>query len=275
MWPYYLSDTAVREKLTQTGELLALSYGKVYRNDEIDRSHYPVFHQIDGIGICRRSSHAYTVEDLVEILLAIARAVYGDTVQWRVEEDRFPFTDPSIDLQIEQEGTWLEVLGAGLVSTKVLELLGIDPGVYNGWAFGFGLDRLAMLKMRIADIRILWSDDPRITKQFKSIDSVYQEVSKYPPVDRDISMIIDKSVSVNLIYELMRDCGYRADEDLIEEVKLIDTWSNDEKFGRDRISYTFRIRYRSHVRSLTNDEINEVQERLRLRVIDEFGVLMR
>ncbi len=74
----------------------------------------------------------------------------------------------------------MEVVGSGLVHHQVLKNFGLDPEIYNGWAFGFGVDRLAMVKMEIPDIRILWSDDPRITSQFKDINSKYKEVSKYP-----------------------------------------------------------------------------------------------
>jgi len=275
MWPYYLRDKSIQHRLYTIGQVLAISYGKVYRNDEIDRGHYPVFHQVDGLCVCKNESKLYSIEDLVTVLVSIAKSVYGSKVQWRVEDDTFPFTEPSIELQIECENEWLEVLGAGLVNKNVLEILGIDSTKYNGWAFGFGLDRLAMIKMGIPDIRIFWSEDERIRNQFKNIDSTYTEVSKYPPTDRDISFIVRKGLSLNLIYELMRDCGYYNNEDVIEEVKLVDTYTSDDNFGKENVSYTFRIRYRSFVRSLTNAEINEVQERMRNKVSEEFNAKLR
>jgi phenylalanyl-tRNA synthetase alpha chain len=100
-------------------------------------------------------------------------------------------------------------------------------------------------------------------------------VSAYPPTDRDISILVDKSVDVKSIYELMRECGSHHGEDLIEEVTLLDTYENEEKFGAGKVSHTFRIRYRSHERTLMNAEINEVQERLRLRVAGDFGAVLR
>jgi phenylalanyl-tRNA synthetase alpha chain len=217
----------------------------------------------------------YSTEDLVDVLAAIAKSVYGNNIRWRVEEDTFPFTSPSIELQIWWNNRWLEVLGAGIVHGEVLKNLGVDPREYNGWAFGFGLDRLAMIKMDIPDIRILWSTDERIQNQFNNIDSKFSEVSKYPPIDRDISFLVKKDISLNLIYELMRDCGFCENEDLIEEVKIIDTYSDDTKFGSDIISYTFRIRYRSHVRSLKNEEINSIQENLRIKVKNELNATLR
>ena len=275
MWPYYLKDNRALETLYSRGLLQAISYGKVYRNDEIDRNHYPVFHQIDGLSICSNRDKIYQTEDLTDVLTAIAKSVYGNDVKWRVENDTFPFTSPSIELQIWWENEWTEVLGAGLVHKEVQKNLGIDPQNYNGWAFGFGLDRLAMIKMDIPDIRILWSNDERIQKQFTDINSKFSEVSKYPPVDRDISFLVSKDLSLNLVYELMRDCGYYENEDIIEEVKIIDTYSDEKKFGSNKISYTFRIRYRSHVRSLKNEEINSVQENLRIKVMNELNATLR
>lgn len=275
MWPYYLQDPKNLNQLKEEGKLLALSYGKVYRNDEIDRYHYPVWHNMDGLCIHRSSEKDFCVDDLVKVLVDIAKNVYGPEIRWRVEEDTFPFTEPSIELQIEWQNNWVEVLGAGLVHKKVLKLLNINPDHYNGWAFGFGLDRLAMIKMDIPDIRILWSDDDRITKQFNSIDSVFREVSPYPPTDRDVSLVVSKAVSLNAIYGLIRDCGNSLNEDIIEEVTLIDSYQNDDKFGNDKISLTFRIRYRSFSRTLMHSEINSVQELLRKRIRSEFEAILR
>jgi len=275
MWSYYLRDPLVLERLCREGTVLAISYGKVYRNDEIDRYHYPAWHNIDGLCISKTLNKQYTVTDLIDVLVDIAKSIYGPEIEWRVDDDRFPFTDPSIELQILWDGDFVEVLGAGLVHRKVLTLLGLDPDRYNGWAFGFGLDRLAMIKMNIPDIRILWSEDTRITSQFRSIDSVFQDVSKYPATDRDISIIISKTVDLNSIYGLMRDCGNVNGEDIIEEVKLIDTYADDSKFGDANISRTFRISYRSFTRTLEHAEVNENQERLRIRVKEEFGATLR
>jgi len=275
MWPYYLRDPANLRRLESDGRLLALSYGKVYRNDEIDRYHYPVWHNLDGLCISKTSEKEYNLVDLVSVLVEIARNIYGPEIKWDMEYDTFPFTDPSIQLKIEWESDWVEVLGAGIVHKNVLSLLNIDPDQYNGWAFGLGLDRLAMIKMNIPDIRILWSEDDRIIKQFDSIDSIFREVSQYPPTDRDISLVASKKVPVNEIYGLIRDCGHYQSEDIIEEVKLVDTYANDEKFGNGKASYTFRIRYRSLVRTLENSEINNVQELLRNKVKTEFNALLR
>ena len=142
---------------------------------------------------------------------------------------------------------------------------------YNGWAFGFGLERLAMIKMAIPDIRILWSDDVRITNQLKDINNKYKEVSKYPEISRDISFIIDKNINLNNYYELVRD----LDENLIEEVKLIDSYESEEKFGKDKKSYTFHIIYRSLEKTLTDEEVNKVHDKITEKTKQELNAIIR
>ncbi len=267
MWPYYLKDKTVIRRLHDEGMVLAYSYGKVYRNDEIDRHHYPVFHQIDGLCVCHRNKRRFSTDDLTGILADITKSIFGPDVSFRVSEDTFPFTVNSVQLEILWNGEWIEVLGSGLVNPKVLLLLGLQPEEYNGWAFGFGLDRLAKIKMNIPDIRILWSDDDRITRQFKSIDGAYCEVSKYPPIARDISFIAEADLALNRFYEIVRDCSFHQNEDIVEEVIFLEKFADDSKFGKGKVSYSFRINYRSRVRTLTNDEINEVQENVRQKVV--------
>ncbi|MCX6721968.1 MAG: hypothetical protein NTY04_02155, partial [Candidatus Staskawiczbacteria bacterium] len=189
MWPYYLRRPEILKKLEKDGIIMALSSGIVFRKDEIDRKHFPAFHQIDGLLICKKSKKVITLDDLKEVESEMTKSIFGENVEYRFLVDSFPFTDPSVQIEI-----------SGLVHTQVLKNFGIDPEVYNGWAFGFGVERLAMVKMGIPDIRILWSDDPRITKQFKDINSKFKEVSKYPETSRDISFIIDKSINLNNYY---------------------------------------------------------------------------
>lgn len=270
MWPYYLRDPEILEKLEKEGEIKALAPGIVFRKDEIDRSHYPAFHQIDGLYICKKSKKIITVEDLKEVQIDLAKGIFGNDIEYKFVIDTFPFTDPSVEMDLMFNGEWMEVNGAGLVHPQVLKNFGLDPEVYNGWAFGFG-DRLAMVKMGIPDIRILWSEDPRITSQFKDINSKFKEVSKYPLISRDISFIIDKSINLNNYYEIVRDFA----ENLIEEVKLVDEFESEEKFGAGKKSYTFRIVYRSPERTLTNEEVNKIQEEIRAKTAQDLNAIIR
>jgi len=281
MWPFYLQRKEVVEQLEKDGEVGLLSFGKVFRKDEIDRNHFPVFHQIDGLYISKKDKKTIGLEDLQKVLVDIAKNIFGESIEYRILDDSFPFTNPSTQIEIkisqksqiegQNEEKWLEVVGAGIVHTQVLANLNIDPSVYNGWAFGFGLERLAMVKMNIPDIRVFWSDDQRITSQFKDINSQYKEVSKFPMTYRDISFIIKKDISLNNYYEIVRDCA----GDLVEEVKMTDQYENEEKFGVGNISYTFRIVYRSPERTLTNEEVNLIQEKIIEKTKEELGATVR
>lgn len=271
MWPYYLRNKEVLEKLEKDGEVMALAPGIVFRKDEIDRKHFPAFHQIDGLLLCKKDKKVITLDDLKEVEAEMTKSIFGEDIEFRFLVDSFPFTDPSVQIEIKFGEDWLEVVGSGLVHKQVLKNLGIDPEIYNGWAFGFGIERLAMVKMGIPDIRIFWSNDPRITTQFKDINSKYKEVSKYPSTSRDISFIIDKGINLNNYYEIVRDFA----ENLIEEVKLIDEFENEEKFGKDKKSYTFRITYCSPERTLTNEEVNVIQEEIRTKTAQDLNAIIR
>jgi phenylalanyl-tRNA synthetase alpha chain len=269
-WSFYLKDQEVLKRLETEGQVSALAPGIVYRKDEIDRHHFPAFHQIDGLLICKKSKKIITQEKLKEVQVDLAKGIFGENIEYKFLDDTFPYTIESLEMDIMFNGEWMEVNGAGLVNPVVLKNFGLDPEIYNGWAFGFG-ERLAMIKMEIPDIRVLWSEDERITNQFKDIDSKYKEVSKYPETSRDISFIIDKSINLNNYYEIVRDFA----ENLIEEVKLVDEFENEEKFGKDKKSYTFRIVYRSPERTLTNEEINIIQEKIREKTKQDLSAILR
>jgi len=262
MWYYFLPLPEVRERMARGEGVGALSCGKVYRKDEIDRSHMNVFHQIDGWYLARKEEQKIGVPELQAVLILIAKAIYGPDIKYRFNEDTFPYTNPSLEMVVEVGGRWVEVLGAGVVESKVLDNLGVDSKVWNGWAFGFGIERLAILSMDLPDIRLLWSNDQRVKRQLK-LGNKYKEVSKFPPITRDISFVVKKDFVPNNYFDLIRDIG----GDLVEEVSLLDKYENAAKFGADRLSYTYRIVYRSNERTLTLGEV----EPLQARIIEETG----
>jgi len=270
MWSFYLKDPEVLKRLETDGHIQALAPGIVFRKDEIDRHHFPAFHQIDGLLICKKSLKKIDQDELKAVQIDLAKGIFGNDIEYTFLEDDFPYTVESLEMDIMFNGKWLEVNGAGLVNPIVLKNFGLDPEVYNGWAFGFG-ERLAMIKMGIPDIRILWSEDPRIVSQFKDINSQYKEVSKYPSTLRDISFIVDKSVALNNYFEIVREFA----GNLIEEVKLIDTFENAKKFGEGKVSYTFRIIYCSPERTLTNEEVNAIQDKIREKTASELNAVIR
>lgn len=262
-WYYYLTHPEVKARIARGEAMGTLCYGKVYRKDEIDSRHMNIFHQMGGWYIAPLSQKVEP-EDLKNALGDIVRTVFGPERKFRINDDNFPYTDPSFEAEVNVKGTaaegpakgeWLEILGSGMPKASTLEKLGVVG--YHGWAFGFGIERLAITSMELPDIRLLWSDDERIKKQLV-LGNAYKEVSKYPPVVRDISFIVAKGFVPNDYFDLVRDIG----GDLVEEVKLIDTYENAAKLGEGKVSYAYRITYRSIERTLTNDEVNALHATL-------------
>lgn len=270
MWYYYFMQQEIRAKIADNKPLGVLSYGKVYRKDEIDRRHMNIFHQVDGLYLHPTSERTITQDDLKEVLANVVKAAFGDEVKYRFNDDNFPYTHSSLEMEVDVSGKWVEVLGAGLVQSSVLEKLDVDPNQYNGWAFGFGLERLAIISMDLPDIRLLWSQDERVIKQLK-LGQKFVEVSKYPPIIRDISFIVDKSFEPNNYFDLIRDIG----GDLVEEVALLDKYENAEKFGADKISYTYRITYRSTERTLEAEEVEPLQDEVYKQTAQQFNAELR
>ena len=148
--------------------------GRVYRKDEVDATHSPMFHQIEGMVVDK----GVTMSDLKATLNLVVEKIYGEGTVTRFRPHHFPFTEPSCELDIrchkcggkgcptcKGEG-WIEVLGAGMIHPKVLAGCGIDPDVYSGWAFGMGLERLAMGEYKINDLRLIFENDRRFLEQF-------------------------------------------------------------------------------------------------------------
>ena len=268
-WYYYLNQPEIKQRIAEKKSFGAFCHGKVYRKDEIDRTHMNVFHQFGGWYLTPNETKVLTIEDLKNALSVIVKSIFGQDVKFRFNPDVFPYTDPSLEVEIDVNNKWLELLGGGMPKKVVLQNFDVEG--YNGWAFGFGLERLAIAKMEIPDIRIFCSEDARIKEQLKNLDNKYKEVSKYPAVERDISFIIPKSVDLNNYYELVRDLG----ENIIEQVELMDQYENDEKFGVDKKSYTFHIVYRSLEKTLTNEEVNKIHDKITEKTKEEFGAVIR
>ncbi|HPE16218.1 MAG TPA: phenylalanine--tRNA ligase subunit alpha [Oscillospiraceae bacterium] len=151
-----------------------ISPGRVYRKDEVDATHSPMFHQIEGLVVDR----GITMADLKGTLQAMVRRLYGERTVVRFRPHHFPFTEPSCEVDVQcfecggkgcrvckQEG-WIELLGAGMVHPKVLEGCGIDSDVYSGFAFGIGVERLAMRRFSVSDMRLFFENDVRFLRQF-------------------------------------------------------------------------------------------------------------
>ena len=148
--------------------------GRVYRKDEVDATHSPMFHQVEGMVIDKN----VTMADLKGTLNTVVEKLYGKGTKTRFRPHHFPFTEPSCEMDVQchkcggvgcptckGEG-WIELLGAGMIHPRVLEMSGIDPNEYSGWAFGIGLERTAMRRFKIADLRLIFENDVRFLEQF-------------------------------------------------------------------------------------------------------------
>ncbi len=265
-WYYYLNHPEIKKRLEKKETLGAVCYGKVYRKDEIDRTHMNVFHQFGAWLIAPDDKKIITADDLKKVLSDVATNVFG--TNFRFYEHQFPYTDPSFEMEAGINGKWVELVGSGIVRKSVLSNMGLTG--YNGWAFGFGLERLAIANMGLPDIRLLWSKDPRVTKQLK-LGQKFVEVSKYPPITRDISFIVDNTFVPNNYFDLVRDIA----GDLVEEVTLLDKFEDDKKFGKDKISYTYRVIYRSPDKTLKTEEVEPLQNKLYEETKKQFKAELR
>ena len=269
--------------------------GDVYRRDEIDSSHYPVFHQMEGVRLFnkhelfassndpdsldlfeteedmqvetneKQAEHTIDAVKMMEIDLKrtvtkLMRDLFGSGIESRWNMCYFPFTHPSYELEIKFQGEWMEMLGSGIMRQPILENGGAHDKI--GWAFGLGLDRLSMLLFQIQDIRLLWSQDPRFIEQFESVgidpdtNIEFRPFSKFSPCYKDITFWLPNDFSENDFYEVVRTIG----GDLVEKVELIDEFCQPQT---KKTSRCYRITYRSMDRNVTNEEINTIQSRVR------------
>lgn len=330
-----------RNESTRPEEVGYTVVADVYRRDAIDRSHYPVFHQMEGAFLWKRPdtnplahssetaatiladidkipAHDVAVEDpnptthaernplqsahhsqeeveavgahlkrslermVIKIFTEASKAASGSNEQpeplkVRWVEAYFPFTSPSWELEVFWQGDWLEVLGCGVVKQDLL----INSDVPNriGWAFGLGLERIAMLLFNIPDIRLFWSRDERFLSQFRAGEITrFEPFSKHPACYKDVAFWLPTAagsaaggavpIHENDIMEIVRGVA----GDLVEDVKLIDEFTHPKT---NRRSMCYRINYRSLERTLTNEETNELHHLLREKLVGQLGVELR
>ncbi|CEF61048.1 Phenylalanine--tRNA ligase, mitochondrial [Strongyloides ratti] len=282
-----------------------LVIGDVYRRDEIDKTHYPCFHQMEGVRIYepdelygdkegpnkfnffengertnqKQECHTIDATKILEFRLKntlenICRMLFGNGAEIRWVEAYFPFTHPSYELEVFYEGKWLEVLGCGIIEQKLLQNAGCGNKV--GWAFGLGLERLAMILYKIPDIRLFWSKDTGFLSQFKGVkpedNIIYKPISSHPQLYMDISFWLPENISTNDMtsnfYDIIRSVG----GDIIEQVSLMDEFFN-KNIGKT--SQCYRITYRSNEKSLTKEEVNNIHTNIGNNLINQFNVVIR
>jgi phenylalanyl-tRNA synthetase alpha chain len=168
------SPSQIRVMERRRPPVYMISHGRVYRRDTIDATHYPIFHQVEGLAVDR----GITLADLKGTLLHLMRALFGEERELRFRTHYFPFTEPSMEPDVScflcdgagcrtcKFSGWIEMGGSGLVDPAVLEFVGYDPEEYSGFAFGLGLERMAQLRHGVPDTRLLWQSDLRVLSQF-------------------------------------------------------------------------------------------------------------
>jgi len=168
------SPSQIRVMESRRPPVYIISHGRVYRRDTIDATHYPIFHQVEGLAVDR----GITLADLKGTLLHLMRALFGEERRVRFRTHYFPFTEPSLEPDVscfacDGEGCrtckfsgWIEMGGSGMVHPAVLEFVGYDPEEVSGFAFGLGLERIAQLRHGVPDVRLLWDSDLRVITQF-------------------------------------------------------------------------------------------------------------
>ncbi|MCI8476823.1 MAG: phenylalanine--tRNA ligase subunit alpha [Oscillospiraceae bacterium] len=168
------SPMQVRTMERQKPPIRVIAPGRVYRKDEVDATHSPMFHQVEGLVVDK----GITMADLKGTLNALVEALYGKGSKTRFRPHHFPFTEPSCEVDVQchacgGEGCrickgegWIELLGAGMVHPKVLQGVGIDTDIYSGFAFGIGVERMAMRRFNITDLRLIFENDLRFLSQF-------------------------------------------------------------------------------------------------------------
>lgn len=157
----HTSPVQVRTMESQNPPIRIICPGRVYRRD-FDRTHTPMFHQVEGLVVDKSISFA----DLKGTVTSFIEAFFERKVELRFRPSYFPFTEPSAEVDVMGEDGWSEVMGCGVVHPNVLSMSAIDPREYSGFAFGFGVDRLAMLKFGVTDLRVLFDNDIRFLQQF-------------------------------------------------------------------------------------------------------------
>ncbi|EAA00318.3 AGAP012096-PA [Anopheles gambiae str. PEST] len=312
--------TAHQVELIQAGLDNFLVVGDVYRRDEIDATHYPVFHQLDAVRIVHQDklfernpelkihethykTHlsngspttgtsspladcidqhkqpCHTLEavklcehEMKKILVGMVQKLFGQDIQYRWVDGYFPFTQPSWELEIYFNGSWLEILGCGITRNEILERAGVQNSI--AYAFGVGLERLAMILFDIPDIRLFWSTDSGFLNQFRDDRIVkYKPISSYPQCSNDLSFWLPEGMpadqfALNDFYDIVRSVG----GDIIEQVTLIDRFTHP-KTGKS--SLCFRIVYRHMERTLTQAEVNVVHAKIGSELVASYNVSIR
>jgi len=204
----------------------------------------------------------------------MATRLFGSAAERRFVDAYFPFTDPSVELEVRHDNAWLELLGAGVMQPRILDSAGVNSADHIAWAFGLGLERIAMALYRIPDIRLFWSEDARFRRQFT--DAAYTDeihfkpFSRQPAAPRDVTFWLpaDGTFHENQLHDLVRAIA----GDLAESVQRVDEYRAP---ASGRVSHCYRVVYRAMERTLTGDEVDTLHTRVRAALPTQLRVELR
>ena len=287
---YYINQNYVlrthtschQNELLSQGVTSFLVTGDVYRKDEIDSKHYPVFHQMEIVSLVEDGQNPE--EELKRLLSGLVEHLFPGC-EYRFNSDYFPFTDPSFEIEVLFRGKWLEILGCGVMQPKILEGNGIQNR--KGIACGLGLERLVMIMTDIPDIRYLWSTHERFLNQYSDGKlNKFIHYSELPSQNRDISFYVSKEeleiddchnqkkwFLENDFFEILRDNS----GELMEEVALSDSFYNKKL---NKYSRTYRLTYSPNDPSMKDPGeffkmVNDIQDRIRDIVNNKMRIELR
>ena len=229
--------SAHQNHLLEHGKRNFLVTGDVYRKDEVDQQHYPVFHQMEGVAVCPDGLDP--AEYLLDILKGLVNYLFPES-KVNTASDYFPFTKPSYEIEVFHKGRWFEILGCGVVHEQIRQRNNCNDELV---AWGLGLERLCMILFDIPDIRMFWNDDERFLSQFdqnrKISEMQFKPYSQLDPIERDISFFIgDEEVwkDRNDFFEQVREIG----KDNIESITCYDSFFHKKK---KMWSNSYRIKF--------------------------------
>ncbi len=248
--------SAHQNSLMINGSTSFLVTGDVYRKDEIDSNHYPIFHQMEGVCInLENIDENYLKDDLIKVLKGLCEHLFPGS-EVRINSDYFPFTNPSFEMEVLHNEKWIEILGCGIIQEKIIEHCAKQNeklSLKKGWAFGLGLDRLAMILFNIPDIRMFWVIDNKFIDQFSAgkvtkfvpysqLDEMSKDVSFYIPNEQiKINDINEKSwIRENDMYQIIREIANNKYLDIVSRVIMFDQYYNTKL---NKLSRAYKIYY--------------------------------
>lgn len=262
-----IPDILLEIRKNGTNDYAVFCPGICYRRDVVDKKHTGEPHQMD-IWRIKKDLSRLGRKELIDLIESVIEATIPGSV-YRANEVSHPYTINGLEIEIKVKDNWLELLECGEARPELLSDAGLNPKEYSGLAMGIGLDRLVMLIKNIDDIRLLRSEDPRIKRQMTNLDP-YIPVSKYPPIRQDLSVSVSQETNEEDVCEIIRDT-MDLDASTVEEVKIISETPYNKLLPKaiDRLgiktgqkNLLVRITLRSHERSLTHEEANEIRNKL-------------